>query len=522
MDARWIVALALSAGMALAQDVPALARQLQHDDPRVREKAVAELAVKGATDPEAVKLLVKSLDHPDPYLRGAAALALGRVGRAAVPALVEALGSDKVMVRESAVIALGRMGGESPEVLSALVRALEDPSAYVRFGAAMALAEQKGDAAPALGPLTRCLGDVQEEVRRAASQALRRLDPSGRARPATAQAVIEQVERWVPRLLAEHHVPGLAIALIQDRRVIWSKGFGVTSVDSKEAVTPETVFEAASMSKPIFAMLAMQQVDLGRLELDHPLETPAGERLRPVLPERRGITARMLLSHTSGLPNWRPGGEEREGPIPQRFAPGQGFTYSGEGIFHLQRHLEREVGLPLEAWAEKALFAPLNLRHTGYGWTPERARKMARGHGENGAALPPSPYLHPNAAYTLYTTVEDYARLVVEMLKAERGQSKLLSQTSAREMLKGQVKVDAREPLERPGAAQGRAVQWGLGWSLNETDLGLIAHHSGANQTGFRCFSQFSPSRGTGLVILTNGLGGGELWTRLVAVIGDF
>jgi hypothetical protein len=88
-------------------------------------------------------------------------------------------------------------------------------------------------------------------------------------------------------------------------------------------------------------------------------------------------------------------------------------------------------------------------------------------------------------------------------------------------MLRHQVAVGAREPMERPGAAQGQAVYWGLGWSLNTTAQGDIAHHSGANRTGFRCFSQFSPARGSGLVVFTNGTQGGELWTRLVAAIGD-
>ena len=136
--------------------------------------------------------------------------------------------------------------------------------------------------------------------------------------------------------------------------------------------------------------------------------------------------------------------------------------------------------------------------------------------------LSTSKYLHPNAAYSLYTTAGDYARLLVEVLEAEQGRSTLLSQQDAREMLRHQVSVSSRDPIERPGAAQGRAVRWGLGWSLNETAQGDIAHHSGANQTGFRCFSQFSPSRGTGIVILTNGLGGGELWTRVIAAFGDF
>ncbi|MBK9088351.1 MAG: serine hydrolase [Holophagales bacterium] len=78
-----------------------------------------------------------------------------------------------------------------------------------------------------------------------------------------------------------------------------------------------------------------------------------------------------------------------------------------------------------------------------------------------------------------------------------------------------------REPIERPGRARGTDVFWGLGWSLNSTAAGDVVHHSGANSTGFRSFGQFSPGRGSGIVILTNGLGGGELWTRLVSAIGD-
>lgn len=104
---------------------------------------------------------------------------------------------------------------------------------------------------------------------------------------------------------------------------------------------------------------------------------------------------------------------------------------------------------------------------------------------------------------------------------AEQGGSSLLSRVAAQQMLQPQVAVDAREPIERPGSAQGEAVYWGLGWSLNATRGGDIAHHSGANSTGFRSFAQFSPARGSGLVILTNGAQGDAVWQRLVAAIGD-
>jgi CubicO group peptidase (beta-lactamase class C family) len=276
------------------------------------------------------------------------------------------------------------------------------------------------------------------------------------------------------------------------------------------------------MSKPIFGILALQLVERGRLELDRPLADYGQELMLPDLPERRLVTARMVLSHRSGFPNWRPGGEEREGPIPLLFQPGSRFGYSGEGIFYLQRVLERITGQPLDRWATPNLFAPLGLKATGFAWTPALGNRLASGHRDDGTVLATSKYLHPNAAFSLYTTAEDYAHLLVEVLHAEQGSSALLSRTSAHEALAHQVRLDAREPVERPGAAGGTAVFWGLGWSLNATAQGDIAHHSGSNSTGFRCFSQFSPSRGTGLVILTNGTRGGDLWTRVVAAIGDF
>lgn len=468
--------------------------------------------------------LMQRLGHADPYQRGAAAVALGQAGEAAVPALTQALGRDDTELRWSAAIALGRMGAPAGRALPALIRLLSDPAAQVRQVAAVTLGglgSVEGVAQAAAPALTRCLSDRDEAVRRSAAQALARLAPADRAGQLQHEALVATLDRLVPELLAEHHVPGLAVALIRDRRLVWSKGYGLRAAGAGAPVTADTVFEAASMSKPILAMLAMQLVDAGQLALDRPVVAYGPELLVPDLPDKQRVTARMLLAHTSGYPNWRPGGEEREGPLPLLFRPGARFSYSGEGIFYLQRRMEWISGQPLDRLAQQRLFTPLGLRYSDFGWTPQIGARQATGHGDDGAPLPRSTYLHPNAAYTLYTTVDEYARLLVEMLAAERGASALLSRASAREMLGHQVAVGAREPIERPGAAQGQAAYWGLGWSINSTSQGDIAHHSGANSTGFRSFSQFSPTRGSGLVILTNGTQGDALWKRLVAAIGD-
>jgi len=516
-----LVACATSLRAAPSVDLAALVQRLGDAEPKVREQAALQLGQLGPQAHAAVEPLVAALGHEDPYLRGAAALALGQVGEAALPALTRALASDNAELRGSATIALGRLGSLAVKALPELIGLLSDPSEPVRQVAATTLGGL-GVAAQAAAPaLTLALSDRHEAVRRSATWALARVAPAGRADPLRHEALVATVDRLVPALLAEHHVPGLAIALIRDRQLVWSKGYGVQVAGASVAVTPDTVFEAASMSKPILAMLAMQQVDAKRLNLDRPMVAYGPEALVPDQPEKRRVTARMLLSHTSGYPNWRPGGEEHEGPLPLMFRPGSRFGYSGEGIFYLQRRIELITGLPLDRLAQRSLFEPLGLQHSDFGWTPHVGTLQATGHDEAGAAQPTSRYLHPNAAYTLYTTANDYARLLVEMLKAERGASSLLSRAAAKEMLGHQVAVAAREPVERPGAAVGRAAYWGLGWSINTTDQGDIAHHSGANRTGFRSFSQFSPARGSGLVILTNGAQGDELWKRLVAAIGD-
>ncbi len=265
----------------------------------------------------------------------------------------------------------------------------------------------------------------------------------------------------------------------------------------------------------------MKLVEQGKLDLDRPLAEILPEDDPPDQPEKRLITARMVLSHTTGLPNWRKGDEERGGPLPVKSRPGSRFGYSGEGMFYLQRVVEHITGEPLDVYARRTLSTPLGLRHMSYVWTPEIDPALASGHDESGKFRMKTKYVHPNAAYSLYTSALDYAAILLEMMKADRSAACSLSRASVEAMLGHQVALDARDPIERPASARGVAVFWGLGWSINATPAGDIVHHSGSNRSGFRCFSQFSPGKGSGIVIMTNGTNGGDLWTRLISEVGD-
>jgi len=130
------------------------------------------------------------------------------------------------------------------------------------------------------------------------------------------------LERDVPEWMNSADVPGMSIALLRNGDVVWQHGFGVRDSKTKEPVNDDTVFEAASLSKPVFAYAVMKLVDAGRFDLDKPLNEylPGDYDVGPD-PRLAQITARRVLSHTTGFPNWR----GRDGKLKIFFTPGERF-----------------------------------------------------------------------------------------------------------------------------------------------------------------------------------------------------
>lgn len=500
--------------------IPALISALTDRDEQVREHAADALGRFGSDARPAIQGLITMLSDDDPYANGAAAEALHKIGHEAVPALVTALRDSNDNVRWCSAIALGKIGPEAPEAVPALARALTDSNDNVRWCSALALGGMGSPAKEAIPTLSRLQYDRDADVRWAAHTALESIDPASLQSKRgwfTAATIIDSL---VPLLMKELHVPGVSIALLDDRSLVWSRSYGVADAALRTPVRDETLFEACSMTKPVFAYTVLKLVEDGELDLDRPLVEYLDER--PDQAYRRLITARMVLSHTTGLPNWRKGEEERDGPVPVLFKPGSRFSYSGEGMLYLQRVVEHITGEPLEVYANRTLLRPMGLeRQMSYVWRADLDQQQATGHNADGKVLLKTHYTHANAAYSLYTTARGYAKFLTEILKTDRSAKHSLSQHFIDAMLRPQVELDIREPIERPGPARGLAVSWGLGWSINTTEDGTMVHHSGANRSGFRCFSQFRPDRGSGIVIMTNGIAGGDLWSRLITVVGD-
>ncbi len=469
-----------------------------------------------------IQSLIDKFSEKDPFENGAAITELSKMGEIAIVYLIKSLQHDTENVRWCSAITLEKIAPAGQQAIPYLITALNDTNSNVRWCAALALGKYKSAAEPAITELHKLLYDQDDDVRWAAYISLSQIDRAAINQAPQFSEVINKLENIIPQLMKKLNVPGVSISIIKNNKIEWSHSFGLTDVIQKTKVNAVTVFEACSMSKPIFAYSVLKLVEQGKLDLDKPLCNYMAEYFISAETDyAKQVTARMVLSHTSGMPNWRKGGEERMGPLPIYFKPGIKFSYSGEGIYYLQRVVEHITKEPLEIYAKRTLFDQLGLCSTSFVWTENLNQQIATGHDSSGNCLERSKYLHSNAAYTLYTTADEYARLMIAILNPDYQQEYSLSAGIKTEMLAHQVRVDVRDVINRPGRFLGLLAYRGLGWAIDSTITHDIVYHSGSNQTGFRCYSQFSLQDGSGIVIMSNGVNGSELWSRLISSIGD-
>ena len=178
-------------------------------------------------------------------------------------------------------------------------------------------------------------------------------------------ALRADLENKVPAWMTENKVPGVSIAVIENAKIAWRRALGVKDVASNVPVDADTMFEAASMSKPVFAYVVMKLCETGVMDLDTPLTRYTSERFLEGDRRLDLITARHVLSHTTGFQNWR---SEKE-PLAIHFAPGEKYMYSGEGYNYLQTVVTRLLGQPFETYMKARLLGPLGMTSSGYAWT---------------------------------------------------------------------------------------------------------------------------------------------------------
>ena len=330
--------------------------------------------------------------------------------------------------------------------------------------------------------------------------------------------------RTLRQRMASHKVPGFSIALIDQGELAWAKGYGVLEADGNEAVTNDTLFQAASISKLVTAMVACRLVEAGALDLDVDVnqQLRSWQLRKSKHTQERKVTLRGILSHTSGLgpygyPGYRAGARlptlkqildgkspAKRKPVRMVQAPGTGFLHSGGAYMVIQQMIEDVTGRPLAGLAQEWIFDKLGMTNSTLdSLLPEAyIPQAATAHRRDGEPVPGKWHIYPEqATASLWSTPSDLARLAVEVLKSEKGESNLvLSREMTRQMLT-------------------RQVSWiGLGFPIIEEDGTTKFEHPGWNE-GFYSLLVGCLDTGQGLVWMANGAKGKHLGREVMRAI---
>ena len=342
----------------------------------------------------------------------------------------------------------------------------------------------------------------------------------------------------LPQLMEIAGVPGVAACVLQDGKTVWQHFAGVVEAGTTKAVAQDTVVPAASLGKPVFAHAVLKLSDEGRLNLDRPLKSYVPDHA-PVDPRGDTITARHVLSHSSGLRNWR---NNRDQPLVPDFEPGSRFQYSGEGFYYLQRAVEKIMGMGFEKYLQERLLVPLGMTSSTYAWRSDTDARLWVGHQRGNPTRPssrdfsnrlfqhaqsqgrslgafthedvmaamdqvkPSPpalpnFMIPNSAGSLLTTVGDYALFVNRVLMPRRDDVDLRPET-LKQMMAPQTRINS-------------ALSWGLGWGLESTGGRDYIWHWGDNGT-YKNFVLAHPASRSAVMAFTNGSNGMRIAEHLV------
>jgi CubicO group peptidase (beta-lactamase class C family) len=336
-----------------------------------------------------------------------------------------------------------------------------------------------------------------------------------------------EIDAEVARVMRGAEVPGAAVAILDDGKVAYLKTYGVRDKDNHLPLSADSVMTAASWSKVAFAYMVMQLVQEGQLDLDKPVyqylpkplpEYPNYTDLEGD-PRYKKITARMLLDHSSGFPNWRWANENRKLNI--NFEPGSRFAYSGEGIDLLQLVVETITGKPLEELMQKRVFEPLGMTRTSMMWQSRFDSDYANGYDEYGRSLGPEKRKTADAAGSMQTTPADFARFMEAVMqdKAPGGHG-LLSRQTRELMLSPQIQIYSKHEfpsLDRETTDENKTIRlsYGLAWGLYWTPYGKAFFKEGHDE-GWRNYGVCFDEKKTGMFIMTNSSNGEGIYKDLL------
>jgi len=302
-----------------------------------------------------------------------------------------------------------------------------------------------------------------------------------------------ETERW----LKQKHIPALGIGFIKDGKIEQISVFG--ELQSNRPAPINTIWNVASMTKPITAIVALKLINAGKWDLDEAIYKYYTDPDVANDPRAKLLTTRIILSHQTGFPNWR--GNNEDGKLSFEFEPGTKYQYSGEGYEYLRKAIEKKFKKSLEQLASELIFKPLKMKDTRFIWDDKMdSTRFAKWHNEKGELYATQKNTTANAADNLLTTVEDYSKFLVHILNGAG-----LSEKFYKEMITNQVKINEYK-------------YWGLGWWVDENindnkDFALV---HGGDDIGVHTIVFIVPKTKQALLILTNSDNGTDAFAEVL------
>lgn len=335
-----------------------------------------------------------------------------------------------------------------------------------------------------------------------------------------------EAEKFLRQILNIPHVTALSVAVVQGSQVVFQQTLGILDEKTKKPVNEQTVFRTASLSKPVFAFLVMKLVDEGLLDVDRPLYQYLKRPLHeyPDYTDLKGdaryklLTARILLSHQSGFPNWRRSSRPRR--LDFKFDPGTMFKYSGEGYKLMQFILEEMTEKNLSSLAKEKVFHPQGMTTSSFLWERRFDNNFSVDSSAGLRRFLEKTKTIPNAAYSLLTNTTDYAQFLLGIMNG----GDLSSETLAM-MLEPQVKITS-DSLHAPQGTDPKIhetihLAWSMGWGRFRCPQGDVIFHVGFEE-GCDNYAVVFLDRKIGIIIQST-LTGNKSVTPLIVkeLIGD-
>lgn len=297
------------------------------------------------------------------------------------------------------------------------------------------------------------------------------------------------------QLLKNNNIPTLGLGIIENGKLTEIKVYG--KLNDKTSASYNSLFNVASLTKPVTAITVLHLVSLGKWNLDEPLDKYFIDPDIAKDPRHKKLTTRLILSHQTGFPNWRWMNNDKK--LRFEFDPGTKYQYSGEGFEYLKKALENKFHKSLEELAKEFVFQPLDMKDTSYIWNEKKySERVVFGYDNSGNPYEIVKNKTPNAADDLVTSVEDYGKFLVAVLNND-----LLTPKIAEEMQTKQIETK-------------KDKFFGLGFEIY--DLGneeIVLSHGGSDK-GVNTIVFLLPKTKKGLIIFTNVENGYKIYEPLV------